>query len=82
MPISIHNYLPSVNLHSDNLEDDENRIRILVDTEATMNTGSLEYHLWVMSQYPEMVEEYIQYGKDTTYDVVHLLAAIDLRDTN
>ena len=82
MPISIHNYLPSVNLHSDNPEDDENRIRILVDIEATMNTGSLEYYQWVMSQFPEMVEEYIQYGKDTAYNVVHLLAAIDLRDTN
>ena len=36
-----------------------------------------------MSQYPEMVDEYLQCGKDTAYnDVVHLLAALDRENTN
>ena len=79
IPISINNSLPSANLHIGNLEDEENCIRILVDTRATMNTGSLEYQLWEMSHCPEMVKEYLQYGKDTEYDVIHQLAALDLK---
>ena len=75
MYISINNSLPSINLHIDNPEDDENHIRILGDTGAVMNTGSLEYHLWVMSQCPEC-------GKNTSYDIFHLLTALDLIDTN
>ena len=63
MIISIKHYLPSVNLHIDNPKDSKNRIRMLVDTRATINTETLEYHLWVMSQCPEMMEKYLQCGK-------------------
>lgn len=56
MPISINNSLTSVNLHIGNPEDDESHIRMLVDTGVAMNTGSIEYHLWVMSQCPEIVK--------------------------
>ena len=59
MHISINNSLPYVNLHLGNPEDDDNRMRIIVDTEAVMNTGSLDYHLWIMVQCPEVVEEYL-----------------------
>lgn len=53
-------------------------MRMLLNTGATMNSGSLTYHLWVMSQYPEMVGGFIQYGDGTGYNVVQLLAALDL----
>ena len=43
-----------------------------------MNTGDLKYHLWAMSQCPDIVEEFLQCGKDTDYDVVHLLEDLDL----
>ena len=82
MSISIKNYLPSINLHIGNLEDDENRIQIRVDAGAAMNTRSLEYHLWVIYQCLKMVEEYLQCGIDIVYDVVYLLATLDLKDTN
>ena len=58
------------------------RIRMFVDTGAVMNTGSLEYHLWVMSYGPGIVETYLRCGSDTAYDAVHLLASIDLKETN
>ena len=45
MPISINNSILSINLRIGNPEDDETRIRILVDTGATINTGNLQYHL-------------------------------------
>ena len=82
MPISINNSLSSINLHIDNPEYIKNRIRILIDTGAAMNTGSLECHLWVIFQCPEMVEECLQYGKYTVYDAIYVLAALDLKDTN
>ena len=51
---------------------------MLLDTGTAMNSGSLTYHLWVMSQCPEMVGEFIQYGDGTGYDVVQVLATLDL----
>ena len=70
MPIQINNYLPSIYLHLGLIEDEENKMRMLLDTGATMNSGNLNYHLWVMSQCPEMVDEFIQCEADTGYHVV------------
>ena len=53
-------------------------MRMLVYTGAAMNSGNLAYHLWVMSECPEMVGEFIQCGCTSGYDVVKLLAALDL----
>ena len=50
---------------------------MLVDTGAAINTCDLKYHLWVMSQCPDIVEEVMQCGKDTDYEIVHLLADLD-----
>ena len=60
IPISINNSLPSVTLHLGLLEDEENTMRMLVDTSAAMNSDNLAYHLLVMSECPEMVGEFIQ----------------------
>ena len=70
MPIPINNSLPSVCLHLGSVEDEENKMYMLLDTDAAMNSGNLTYHLWVMSQCPEMVGEFIQCGDGTGYDVV------------
>ena len=53
-------------------------MRMLLDASAAMHSGSLIYHLQVMSQCPEMVGGFMQCGDGTGYDVVHLLAALDL----
>ena len=34
-------------------------MRMLVDTGAAINSGHLDYHLWVMSQCPEMMAEFL-----------------------
>ena len=74
MPIGINNYLPSVSLILRIQEDEKSKMRMLVDTGKDMNTGNLKYHLWVMSQCPDIVHDFLQCGKDTAYDGVHLLA--------
>ena len=78
MPISINNSLPSVSFLLGLTMEADNGMRMLVDTGVAMNSGYLDYHLWVMSQCPEMVAEFLQCGPDTDYDVVQLLAALDL----
>ena len=70
MPVPINNSLPSVCLHLSSVEDEENKIRMLLDTGATMNSGNLTYRLWVMSQCPEVIGEFIQCDDGTGYDVV------------
>ena len=39
-PISMHNYLLSISLHLGIPRYDENRMRILVDTSAVVNTAN------------------------------------------
>ena len=82
MPISINISLSSVHLNIGLLVDEENKIRMLVDTSAAMNTGNLDYHKWLMSQCPSMVAEYLECGAGTEYDVVQFLATLDLKETH
>ena len=53
-------------------------MRMLVETSVAMYSGNIAYHLWVMSECLEMVGEIIQCGGKSDYDVVKLLAALDL----
>ena len=80
MPIDINNSLPSISLILGILEAEEDKMRMLVDTGVTMNTGDYDFHIWVISQCPDIVDEFLQCGKDTAYDVVHLFTAFDLKD--
>lgn len=65
MPIQINNYVRSIYLHLGLIKGEENKMRMLLDTCATMNSGNLHYYRWVMSQCPEIVREFIQCGTDT-----------------
>ena len=57
MIIKIKNSHPSINFHLGGKKDVGNRMRMLVDTDAAMKTENLNYHLWVISQCPEIVTE-------------------------
>ena len=59
MHIGINNSLPSVSLHLGIPEDDENLMRMLIDTGAAMNTGNLQYYIWVMSQCSEILDDFL-----------------------
>ena len=50
-------------------KDDDNCMRMLVNTGTVINTGNLKYHLWVTLHYLEMVEEYLQCKEGTKYEV-------------
>ena len=78
MPIPINNSLSSIYPHLGSVEDEENNMCMLLDTGDTVNSDSLTYHLWVMSQCSEIVGKFIRCGDGTGYDVVQLLAALDV----
>ena len=79
MHISINNTLPSIYLNVGSIMDDENKMRMLVDTGVVMNTGNIVYHQWVLSQYLSMATGYLDFSADTEYDLVKLLVALDLK---
>ena len=53
-------------------------MRMLLDTGTVTNAGNLTYHLWVMSEYPEMVGIFLQYDMSIEYHIIQLLAALDI----
>ena len=78
MRITINNSLPSINSHLGLILVVEDCTCMRVDTSAMMNTGNRDYHLWTMSQCPTIDAEYMKCGPNTEYDVVQLLASLDL----
>ena len=77
MSITINTYLPSICLYFGLIVDEENKTKMLLDTGAAVNFGNLSYHFWLRPEHPEMVGEFVQYGDNTGYDVVQLIAALD-----
>ena len=66
MPISVNNSLPSVSIQFDLKIEEDNGMRMLVDTGVAMNLGYLDYHLWVMSQCSEMLRSSYSVGGPLT----------------
>ena len=81
MPILVNNSLPSTNLHLNMVEDDKSRMLMLIDTDAVINTCNLSYHLLLMLECPEMIDELLQYDMNTEYDIMQLLAALGIDPT-
>lgn len=81
MPIVINNSLPSINLHLGMVKDDKNHIRMIIDTGVAINTVKVFYCLWVISQYPQMGGNFLQWDMNTEYDTVQLLTTLDLDTT-
>ena len=82
IPISINNSLSSVYLNIGLIMNNENKNKMLVDTGAAMNTGNKDHYLWVISQCPSMIAEYLACGADAEYDVVQLLVDLDFIGTH
>ena len=82
MLIPINNPLPSICLNLGSVEEEKNKIRMILDTGAAMNPGNLTCHLWIMLECPEIVGSFIQCGTETGYDVVQILATLDLNSSH
>ena len=76
MPIAIDNGLPhiTVSLGSDpNLDP---TLRGLMDTCGALNTGYLKFHLWLMSERPDLVAEFISFDAANPFEPIKLGGAI------
>ena len=62
--------------------DDENKMRILIDTGTTMSAGNNDYYQWVTSQCLCIVAKYLKCGSGTKYDIVQILVYLNLKETH
>ena len=72
MSIRINNKLPCVNLKLGYDTTMTPSLHALVDSGAAMNIRNKYYHRRVMSQFPDIVAEYLECGPGTNYDLVKL----------
>jgi hypothetical protein len=76
MPIAINNGLPHVefNLGSDPTLDPS--LVGLMDTCGALNTGYLKFHLWLKSERPDLVAEFISFDDANPFEPIKLGGAI------
>jgi hypothetical protein len=76
MPIAIDNGLPHItfDLGSDAALDPT--LCGLMDTCGALNTGYLLFHLWLMSERPDLVAEFISFDDDNPFEPIKLGGAI------
>ena len=82
MFISNDNSLPSMYLTFGIIADNESKMRMIVDSGATIYTSNKGYNQWVVLRCPSMITEYLDRGTDTEYNIVQLLTALTLRGTH
>ena len=61
MLLDVDNGLPGIKLWFGNNEANNLVFICHLDTCVAMNTGNLAVHQWLMSSYPHLVAEYIQF---------------------
>ena len=77
MPINIDNNLPCVVFELGHETGGKAiLLRILVDSGAAMNSDNKNYNHKIMSQFPDIEAEYIEWGPETKYDLVQLKVAV------
>ena len=81
MPLDVDNGLPGIEMRFGRTDDTEVTFICHVDTCAAMSTGNLQVHEWIMTTYPEIVAEYIQYNDDKPFEPIQLSCAVQDLDT-
>ena len=77
MPIDVDNGLPGIELWFGSDSASEVAFICHMDTCAAMNTGNLLVHQWLMTTYPHIVAEYIQYDDIKPFEPLQLHCAIN-----
>ena len=75
MPIDVDNGLPGIKLWFGREETNEADLLCHMDTYATMNTGNLAVHQWLITTQPYLVVEYIQYDDSRPFEPLQLHCA-------
>ena len=76
MPISIDNGLPHITFNLGAHPTRDPSLRGLMDTCGALNTGYLTFHLWLMSERPDIVAEFHSFDDSNPFEPVKLGGAI------
>jgi len=77
MPLDVDNGLPGIELWFGTESSSEVSFICHMDTCAAMNTGNLLVHQWLMSKFPHIVAEYIQYDDVKPFEPLQLHCAVN-----
>ena len=77
MPLDVDNGLPGIELWFGTSPANEISFICHMDTCAAMNTGNLTVHQWLMTKYPHLVAEYIQYDDSSPFEPLKLHCAVE-----
>ena len=80
MPVTIDNGLPTITLDL-SLCNGGPKLQALLDTCGAMNTGWLQFHLYIITTYPHLVTEFNQFDDSNPFKPVKLHSAIVDPDT-
>ena len=76
MPIAIDNGLPHITLNLGSNSTTDPALCGLMDTCGDLNTGYLLFHLWLKSERPDLVAEYIYFDDTNPFEPIKLGGAI------
>jgi hypothetical protein len=76
MPIAIDNGLPHIAVSLGSNSELDPTLSGLMDTCGALNTGYLLFHLWLMSERPDLVADFHSFDGDNPFDPVKLGGAI------
>ena len=76
MPLSLDNDLPSTVLRFGSSDDNEISFSCHLDSCAAMNTGNTLLHMWIMTNYPDIVDSYEQFDDSDAFLPITLDCAI------
>jgi hypothetical protein len=76
MPIAINNGLPHITFNLGSTTDQDHTLCGLMDTCGALNTGYLPFHLWLKSEQPDIVAEFISFDDTNPFEPIKLGGAI------
>jgi hypothetical protein len=76
MPIAIDNGLPHITFDLGSASDSDPSICGLMDTCGALNTGYLSFHLWLKSERPDIVAEFVSFNDGNRFESIKLSGAI------
>jgi hypothetical protein len=76
MPIAIDNGLPHLTFALGSDSDFDPTLCGLMDTYGALNIGHLLFHLWLMSERPDLVAEFVSFDDSNPFEPIKLGGAI------
>ena len=77
MPINIENSLPVVAMRFGISDEKEMSFNVHLDSCAGLNIGNIDVHKWIITTYPFIVKNYIQFDDKDKFEPLGLNCAVN-----